>query len=144
MTFSLDRVQTDILAFLDTQFAQPIVDQAIPDIRTVRRNAQGQIEPYIAIQFGDLQDAGTRSMAGVRGDDFFLPIYTQSIASEPAIARKISNKLVNVFLGETFEWAGTVRKRPGGGLWPIVNSNNATECYMQPASFSLVLELANY
>lgn len=142
--FSVDDIQTRILAYLDDQFVQPVVDQAIPDIQTVRRNKQGQIEPYIAVQFGDLQDEGTRSMIGVRGDDFRMPIYIQVIAPTPKIARQISNKVVNVFLGETFPWAGTVRKRAGGGLWPIVNSNNATEAYMQPSSFGLVLELANY
>lgn len=144
MTFSVDDIQDQILAFLTSSMPQKIIDQAIPDIQTVQRDSKGQILPYVAIQFGDLQDDGTRSMIGVRGNDYRMPIYVQSIAPKPRDARRVSNKLTNLFLGETFPWAGTVRKRAGGGMWPITNSNNATEAYMQPASFSLVLELANY
>lgn len=144
MTFSVDDIQDQILDYLAAEINHPVVDQAIPDINTVERDTLGRIKPYVAIQFGDLQDDGTRSMIGVRGNDYRMPIYIQAIAPTPKGARSISNKVTNVFLGETFPWAGTVRKRAGGGMWPITNSNFATEAYMQPASFSLVLELANY
>lgn len=142
--FSVDDIQQQILDFLEDQLNHPVVDQSIPDIDTVERDSSGRIKPYIAIQFGDLQDDGTRSMIGVRGNDYRMPIYIQAIAPTPKGARGISNRVTNLFLGETFPWAGTVRKRAGGGMWPITNSNFATECYMMPASFSLVLELANY
>lgn len=142
--FSVDDIQQQILDFLEDQLNHPVIDQSIPDIDTVERDSLGRIKPYIAIQFGDLQDDGTRSMIGVRGNDYRMPIYIQSIAPTPKGARGISNRVTNLFLGETFPWAGTVRKRAGGGMWPITNSNFATEAYMMPASFSLVLELANY
>lgn len=143
MTFSLEQVQEDILAFIDAQIPQTVVEQAVPDSTTVRR-VNGKIEPYVAIQFGDILGGATRSMAGVRGDDFILPVYAQSLAPTPKIARQVSNKITNIFLGETFPWAGSVRKRPGGTLVPVVASNGATECYLYPSSFGLLIELANY
>lgn len=142
--FSVDDIQQKILDFLTAQLNHPVIDQSIPDINTVARDSSGRIKPYLAVQFGDLQDDGVRSMIGVRGNDYRMPIYIQAIAPTPKGARGISNRVTNLFLGETFPWAGTVRKRAGGGMWPITNSNFATEAYMQPASFSLVMELVNY
>lgn len=144
MTFSLEQIQEDVLAYMDAQLAQPVIEQAVPDAQSVRRTSSGRIEPYVAIQFGDILGGATRSMAGVRGDDFVLPIYVQSLAGNAKDARRISNKITNVFLGETFPWAGSVRKRPGGALLPVVASNGATECYLYPTSFGLLIELANY
>lgn len=143
MAFSLDTVQEDIIAFIDAQFVQPLVEQGVPDISTVLRNESGDIEPYISFQFGDTQEGATRSMAGVRAGDYQLPIYFQCVAPEADIARRLSNKLTRVFLGETFPWAGSVRKRPGGGMWPLTGSNSATEAYLAPSSFGVLLELVN-
>lgn len=138
---SIDQTQEEILALLDTSFVQNIVEQGIPDINTVIRNSiTGKIDPYIAIQFGDLQNARGKSMVGPRGHDYALPIYLQCIAPDPKVARKLQNKLVDVLLGEGFPWSGSMEKRPGGGIFPMTNSNSATEAYVAASSFGLLVQ----
>lgn len=137
---TIGATQEEILTLLDTQFVQPIVEQGIPDIYTVRRNNSGAIEPYIAIQFGDLQNSTGKSFIGPRGHDYDMPIYAQCIAPDPKIARQLQNKLVNVLLGISFDWSGNVAKRPGGGMFPMTNSNSATEAYVSASSFGLPVQ----
>lgn len=140
MASNISSIQEAILAHLDTEFVQPVIEQSVPDTNTVLRNAGGAIEPYIAVQFGDLQQGSTYSFAGPRADDYLLPIYFQCIAPTPKIARQLQNKLMDEMLGEGFPWAGSVRKRPGGGMFAVTGSNAATEAYMFPSSFSLVVQ----
>lgn len=137
---TIGATQEEILTLLDTQFVQPIVEQGIPDIYTVRRNNSGAIEPYIAIQFGDLQNSTGKSFIGPRGHDYDMPIYAQCIAPDPKIARQLQNKLVNVLLGISFDWSGNMAKRPGGGMFPMTNSNSATEAYVSASSFGLPVQ----
>lgn len=137
---SIDEVQDSILDAIKDAFSGIVVEeQAIPDSHTVPRDTSG-VKPYIALQFGDLQEGRTKSMAGPRGDDYYLPVYVQAVASKPRIARKMANKVVDTLLGASFEWSGSIRKRPGGGMWPIVTSDGATEAYQFPASFSVLVQ----
>ncbi len=140
MASTIGITQEEMLALLNAQFVQPIVEQGIPDINTVRRNTAGDIDPYIAVQFGDLQQGASRSFVGPRGDDYVMPIYFQCIAPEAGIARGLQNKLVDILLGEGFPWSGSVRKRPGGAMFPMTNSNSATEAYTAPSSFGLLVQ----
>lgn len=137
---TIGATQEEILTLLDVQFVQPIIEQGIPDIYTVRRNNSGSIEPYIAIQFGDLQNSTGKSFIGPRGHDYDMPIYVQCIAPDPKIARQLQNKLVNVLLGISFDWSGNMAKRPGGGMFPMTNSNSATEAYVSASSFGLPVQ----
>lgn len=144
MAFSLDVVQENILSYMRSEFVQPIVEQSIPGPETVLRNDAGLIEPYIAIQFGDIQPfARGKSFAGPRGDDYWLPLYCQSLAPTPEIARRLSNKLVNVMLGMNFDWAGSVRKRSGYGMFPIDSSTGGTEAYEFPTFFQIAIQISN-
>lgn len=137
---SLEDTQESILAAVTSSFAQRVVEQAIPNTQTVLRNDLGRIEPYIAVQFGDLSESSSRGLIGPRGYSYNLPIYTQVIAGDPKTARRLANKLIRVLLGESYPWSGNVRKRPGGGMWPIVQSDGSTEAYMYPASFSVLVQ----
>lgn len=144
MAISLELIQEGILDHLETTLPYPIVEQAVPDIDTVRRNTTTKrIEPYVAIQFGDIQQGRRYNLASPMGDDYILPIYSQAVAPTAKAARQISNRLLMNLLAQTFPWSGSVRKRSGGSLWPIVNSNNATEAYMNPSSFGLLIQLTN-
>lgn len=138
---SIETTQEAVLTLLGT-LPQEVVEQAVPDTSTVLRNSEGAIDPYIAIQFGDLQQGYTSNMASVRGDDYILPIYTQAVGPTPKIARQVANRVVDKLLGKTFTYAGNIRKRPGGGMFPIVATNGATEAYMFPASFGLLIQWA--
>lgn len=140
MASQISGIQENILSYLDAQFVQPIVEQGIPDVYTVMRNSSGAIEPYIALQFGDLQQGRAYSMSGPRGDDYVMPMYFQCIAPTVKIARGLHNKLMDVLLGEGFPWSGNVRKRPGGGMFTMTNSNAATEAFTFPASFGLLVQ----
>lgn len=133
-------IQEDIIAYLESSFAQPLVEQAVPDSKTVLRNKAGDVDPYIAYSFGDLQQGQTFAMAGPRWDDYVMPIYTQVIAPDAGIARRLSNKLGDVLLGEDFPWTGSIRKRAGGGMFPLVASTGATEAYIMPASFGVLVQ----
>lgn len=119
---------------------QEVVEQAVPDVASVKRNAAGKITPYIAVQFGDIQEGRGHNFAGPRHDDYQLPVYIQVIAADAKDARKGYNRVIDKMLGATFPWTGNIRKRPGGGMWAMTSSNGATEAYMFPASFTLLVQ----
>lgn len=135
-------IQDAILELFKESIATPVFEQAVPDADTIRKSS-GVIVPYIALQFGDLQDRiSGRGFTGVRANDYELPIYIQVVAADPRIARKIaSDSVLDVMLGMSLPGTGEVRKRPGGGMWPIVNSNGATEAYLVPSSWAVTIQL---
>lgn len=137
----LEQIQEAVLTHLRSSLAAPVVEQAIVDIDNVVRTAAGDIDPYFAIQLSMPMQRGATSFMGPRGDDYVQVAYIQAIAPTPEIARKMSNKLWDAFLGMTFPWTGSVRQRSGGAFLPMVNSNNATEAYVMPSSFGVVIQL---
>lgn len=139
---NISDVQDAILAHLDTSVAQMVVEQAIPDAQSVLRGANGQVQVYVATQFGDLQRTyNGQAVAGVRHDDYELPVYIQVVAPQPKIARKLaSDKILDSMLGFSTAGTGEVRKRPGGGMWPILSSNGATEAYLFPSSYAVTVQ----
>ena len=139
---SLEEIQEGFLADLEDNLVQPVYETAIPDHVSVLRNDHGDIEPYVSIQFGDTQPGRVTSFVGPWGDDYEIPIYMQTIAPTPRIARKMANKIVEFMLGADFEWSGQVRKRAGGSMFPLVGSNGATQAYMYPLSFKLLMQMA--
>lgn len=120
-----------------------IAEQAIPDSATLEKDARGLVKPYLAFQFGDLQRVygGGRGFTGVRKDDHEMPIYFQSVSGEANEASDMADDVISRFLGMQFLNTGEVRKRPGGGMFPIVSSNGATEAYMFPSSFAVTIQL---
>ena len=139
---NLVEIQDAILEKLRASIPQPVHEQAIPDAMTVRK-VDGKIQPYVALQFGDLQDrASGRGFTGVRHNDYELPVYIQVVAANPEVTRKIaSSTVLDAMLGFSLSWTGEVRKLPGGGMWPIVNSNGATEAYLYPSSWAVTIQL---
>lgn len=141
MAYSLDETQDDIIAYLKSELKQPLYEVSIPEIQTVKRNAKGEVEPYIAFQFGDLSDGYSETFGGAETNDFWLPIYLQSVASTPEISRKIANRTIKVMLGYHAEYGGQVRKRMGGGMFPISNMDGTIEAYISPTSFGVKIQL---
>lgn len=142
MALNLVEVQEEIFEILKDTIPQPLYEQAIPDSNTVRK-VNGQILPYVALQFGDLQFVSSgQGFAGVRYDDYDLPIYIQVCAADPTVARRIaSGNVLSALLGKQVTATGQLRKRPGGGMFPIVNSNGATEAYLFPSSWAVRVQL---
>lgn len=138
---NLEEIQEDILATLQAGLPQPVEEQAIVDIDNVMRNSAGDIDPYFAVQLAMPSQKGATSFGGPRYDDYEQVIYIQAVAPEPGIARKMSNKLWDLFLGSSAPWTGSVRQRSGGAFLPMVNSNNATEAYVMPSSFGVSVQL---
>lgn len=139
---NLSQVKDEIRAYIHDTFAQTVVEQAVPDARTVKRE-NGKIPLYIAFHFGDLQRMyqGGQGLAGVRNNDHELPIYFQSIGPDPVSAGQTADRVVDVMLGADFEFTGEIRKRPGGGMFPIIASNDAVEAYQFPSSFAVTVNL---
>lgn len=137
---TIEQTQDEILELMDTEFVQPVVEQGIVDIDTVKRNLAGDVEPYIAIHFGMIQNGRGKSFVGPRGHDYILPIYVQAITPDPTLARRLQNKIVDVLLGEGFPWSGQIEQRPGGAIFPMTNSNSATEAYVSASSFGLLVQ----
>lgn len=115
--------------------------QGIPDGEKAIRREDGKIVPYYAYQFGDVQQEGTRSFSGPMGDDYIQPIYVQCVAPSAGEAQEMANLVTMRAIGATFSYGGSLRKRPGGALWPIIASNGATEAYESAISFGLLLQL---
>ena len=143
MRFSLDIVQDDIMAFLDENLAQHVEYHSFVDYELVARNRRGGIRSFYVVSFGDLQSKWRFSMAGARGDDYEMPIYIQAVSDDPDVARQLQNHVTNLLLGKSFRFSGQVRKRPGGNMWPVANSDNATEAYSAAASFGLLVQVVN-
>lgn len=145
MPFSLDTIADDIFDYLreDIYTIQPVYDQAIPDIQTIQRDETGRIPNYVTVQIGDIQPWGSTSFIGAQGDDYVLPIRWQVVSPDPGIARKIAHRGVHLFLGASFAWAGQIRKRNSGDMYPLKNSDGSVECYVFPVSFGLVVQLAD-
>lgn len=141
MAYSLDVSQQNILDLLESEMAQPVFEVAIPEPETVKRNSKGQVTPYIAIQFGDLQDGFSETFGGARTGDFWLPIYLQAIASDASISRKIGNRLIRVLLGYSEQYGGEVKKRMGGSMFPIGNMDGTIAAYITPSSFGVKIQL---
>lgn len=142
---SLEEIQEFILAEMKAAMepAVPVWELFIPDTKTVKRNSYGQIYPYVAIQFGDIQQEGSRNMAGTRGDNFIMPVYAQSIGPTAQVARRVSNKFVDNVLGLSVPYGGQVRKRPGGGMYPLISSTGAQEAAVFPISLGIPLQILN-
>lgn len=141
MAYSLDLSQQQFIDTLAAGFVQPAFEIAIPEPNTVKRNAAGKIEPYLTYQFGDISDGYSETFAGATSNDFWLPFYVQAIAGDAATARRIGNKLVRVFLGDTHGFGGQVRKRFGGSIFPVANADGTVVAYIFPISLGVKIQL---
>lgn len=141
MAYSLDVSQQAIIDYIRSGMPQEIYEVAIPEPETIIRTPGGNVEPYIAFQFGDLSDGYSETFGGARTNDFWLPIYFQTVASEAEVCRKISNRLVHKMLGYQAPYGGETRKRMGGKMLPIGNSDGTVMAYISPASFGVKIQL---
>lgn len=143
--FSLEQIEQEVIDSLknDVFPGQDVYEEAVPDnLEMVRRPVSGQLIPYVTIQVEDTQPWGSRSFMGPMGDDYVLPVRYQVIAPTPEIGRQLRSFALQRFLGLSFDWAGQIRKRVSGGSLTMKNSDGAVECYIYPASFGIVVQLA--
>lgn len=142
MSYSLDLVQDAIVEYLDVEIVQDKYETGVPDATQLVRSSSGSVLTYITYQFGDLQQAPTRSAAGTQNDDYYMPVYVQCISDTANNARRLSNRVTQKLLGFQTRFASQVYKRPGGGMFPVQSSIGATEAFIQPSSFAITVQLA--
>ena len=138
---SLQAIQEEILGELDTQFVQPIYEVGIPNSATLIRNAQKKVDPYLTIQFGDIQQGFARNMASSRNDDYYMPVYIQFVAPTAKIAREMYNRCIDKMLSFKPQYASELTKRPGGSMFPVQSDTGATEAYLFACSFSVTVQI---
>ena len=141
MAFTLEEIQDDILNHITDLVPWKVDETAVPDIDRLPK-AGGKIVPYVVVQFGDIAPNGRHAMSGAMDDDYRLPLYVTVIAPEAPVARKIANQVTLGFLGQTFDWAGQIRKVGGGASYGAVSSTTGTEAYAFPLVFSINVQLA--
>lgn len=143
MIFVLGDTQESLLDAIRDGVSQNVIEQAIPDVDTLKRTKNGDIQPYYAIQFGDITPGRVRNMATVWGDDYRLPFYIQSVGPTGEIVRQLQNQMLQTVLGLSFDYSGNIRKRAGlGGMFPIRNASGSVEAYIAPSGFDLLVQLA--
>ena len=140
---NLEGVQDAIAEHLVDSIAQKCYEQSIPDADTVRRNSDGSIPYYVTYQFGTLrQKFRGKTFAGVRHDDYQLVVQIQVIGPEPTMTRKVGNRVSDAMLGADFDWCSEMVPEVSGAMFPMVQSNNATEAYVVPLSFGVTFQMA--
>lgn len=138
---SLQAIQEEILTELETQFVEEVYEIAIPNSTTLKKSGAGRFQPYITIQFGDLQQGINRNMASTRNDDYYMPVYIQFVAHEAKTARQLYNKCIDKMLSFKPKYASEMTKRPGGSMFPVVSDTGATEAYLFACSFSVTVQI---
>lgn len=139
--FNLPDVQEDILQHIRDSVNVDVFEIAIPDPDTVKRNAQGRIYPYVAVQFQMPQHARGESFAGVWSADYDLPINLQAIAPTAELSRELANRLYEAVLGYGIEFGSGFRPRFGGAVIPITSNDGTLQAYIHPMSFAVRVQL---
>ena len=125
--------------YLNEQFAQDVIVGPVPGAEDIRVK-DGQVDPYVVVNFSDIISGIGRAFIGARGDDYVQPINTVSIAHDYDTARWMQQKLNLVSLGYKPLGIAEVYKRAGGGVF-ITKTEDGAEAYMAPASFAITVQL---
>lgn len=121
---------------------QKVYEIAIEDTGTVIKTRDGEIEPYVAISFGDIQREGSRNMATTVMDNHIMPIYIQSIGPTAEICRRLANKVIVTMLGfSPDKYGGELTKRSGGPIYSITATTGAVEAYLMPSAYGIPVEV---
>lgn len=139
--FNLPDVQEQILQHLSDKAGAEVYEIAIPDPDTLKRNAQGRIEPYVAVQLLMPQHARGESFAGVWSADYDLPINLQAIAPTAELSRALANRLYEAVLGFGIEFGSGFRPRFGGSVMPVTSNDGTVQAYIHPMSFAVRVQL---
>ena len=140
---NLETIQDEIANHLRDSIAQKCYEQAVPDADTVKRSSDGSIPYYVTYQFGTLrQGYRGKGFAGVRHDDYRLVVQIQVVGPEPTMTRKVGNRVTDAMLGADFDWCSEMVPEVSGAIFPMVQSNSATEAYVVPLSFGVTFQMA--
>lgn len=142
MVYSIEVSQQAIIDHLRANFAQPLFEISTPEYDTIKRNAKGGVDPYICFQFDEPRDGFSSTFGGATTNDFYLIVKVQVVASDPSIARRISNKLMMKLNGFDVPYGGELEKRVTiGGMTPIGNMDGTVAAYVYPSRFAAKVQL---
>lgn len=136
----IDLVQDELMGLIRDNFVQRIVEAALPDEETLLRDDRGRFDPYIAVQFGDLYQVGSKNMATSSGHNYVMPFFIGVTTPDAIATRRLMNKMNTVLLGFSSEYGGEVYKRPSGQTYIIPAQQGAIEAYVAPVSFAIPVE----
>lgn len=144
MSFSITVVKAEIDEFIrETVYPNiPVYLQSIADT-TIMYRTDGQLDPYVAYQVGDIRYAGNETFGGVRSADFRLPIKAKIVVSgtEYAIGDEMRDRFYNRFYGASFNWAGEIRPMEGiSGEFPLRKSDGSTEAIVLTMGVGIVTQ----
>lgn len=143
MALNVVAVTDAIMAHVRDRVPQDVFEQGVPDVDTIRRLPDGSIKPYVAVQFGvPWHKASGRGFAGVRFDDYELPVYVQVVAGDSRVARLIAlDTVLDALIGFSMEGASEMVQRTGGSIFVMTQSTEASEAYVFPMSFSFTFQM---
>lgn len=145
MALNVTEVISAVHNHLVSSIAQPVYRQGVPDADTVLRDPSGAVRYYVAVQYGTpWSRAAGKTFSGVRHDDYSLPIHVQVIGADAEIVERIAmDGVFNALLGFSAKWTSQMSQSTGGAIYPMTQSNQATEAYVFPMTFSLVFQMAS-
>lgn len=148
--YSLSQIKDDIDDFLRTEIfpGQTVYAQSMGDDTILEPiGTSSRFKPYVARQFGDIQQWGATSFAGAIGDDYVLPLYLKVVVNNDGSSagiptgEKLSDMATMKMLGASFEWTGEIRKRLSGVQTPIEKGGSVMAIAF-PLSFGLLIQLS--
>lgn len=143
MALNVVGVVDAVMAHVRSELPYDVFEQGVPDVDTIRRLPNGQIRPYVAVQFGSPRaKARGRGFAGVRYDEYELPVYVQVVAGDASVTRNIGLGLVlDALLGFSTDWSSQMVQRSGGSVYAMSQANEATEAFVFPLGFGLSFQM---
>ncbi len=141
MTFELEQIRADIVAYANAQLAQDVVRGVFPEPEDIVW-VNNTFAPYVVARFGDMAQGGGRSFAGARGDQYYIMVDFMAVAASPTIAEQVQSKVIDVMLGYKPLGFGELNKMPGGAGFTVISEQRPT-VFVAPASFRMSFNILN-
>jgi hypothetical protein len=92
-------IQDDIASYIAAQFPNyEVIEDMLLDEETVLRN-NNNIKPYIVLRWGGLWALGSKSIAGVRFDEYSSTVDIAVVAPKPRQCRVSLNAILDTMIG---------------------------------------------
>jgi len=135
VTFELETIRADIVAYANSNLAQNVLRGAVPEPDDIVWTGN-TFAPYVVARFGDMAQGGGRSFIGARGDQYYIMADFFCVAPSPIVAEQVQSKLIDVMLGYKPLGFGQLNKMPGGSGFTVTNELRPA-VFVAPASFRM-------
>jgi len=134
MPFVLEDLRANIFTYANDNLAQDVVRGFVPQPSDIVLT-NGTFSPYVVLRFGDMAQGGGRSLAGARGDQYYMMFDFMCVGPSPELAERVQSKVIDVMLGWKPANAGELNKMPGGSSFVVVDSDDKPLAFLANASF---------